>query len=318
MALPIIEVAATILRNSDGQVLMAERRPNQIAGGYWELPGGKIEPGETPIETAARELTEEVGVRASRLRPGPVHEHIFPTKRIRLNLFHVDAWSGEPQGRERQRVAWADPGNPLGPVLPSNERILSALSLPPIYAVVNAGRRDQISQLLDASERAFHSGIRLAQLRAPELSPGQRVNLAGRLADIAEPAGARIMMVGRAIEARRAGMAGVHATASDLRQTHQRPQVPLWAATCHNDSDVERALTLGADFIVLAPIQASASHPDSRPLGWEHLGRLTATSPIPIYAQGGMTSESIGDAKSAGAVGVAVSLTALPHQGETA
>ena len=63
--------------------------------GFWELPGGQVEPGESPAEAAARELFEEVGVQVDELAPWRVYEHDFPTKRLRLHWFHVRRWSGE-------------------------------------------------------------------------------------------------------------------------------------------------------------------------------------------------------------------------------
>lgn len=308
MALPLIEVAATVLRRQDGHVLLAERRRDQIAGGYWELPGGKIEPGETARQAAIRELAEETGVVANQLRPGPVHEYAFPTKRIRLHIFYADAWTGEPQGRERQRVAWSDPVNPIVTVLPSNARILGALSLPPVLAVASAGRGQSPTEIIARCNDAFDVGTKAIQFRAPHLTPDQRINLIRRVVENAETFGAKLFVVGTAIEASRAGADGVHSTAAQLRRLGQRPQVPLWSTSCHDESDVALAVQLGADFIVVSPVLASRSHPDVAPIGWQRLGAIAAQAPIPVYAQGGMTPTSLSDARRAGAIGIAVSL----------
>jgi len=308
MALPLLEVAATVLRRHNGHILLAERRRDQIAGGYWELPGGKIEPGETPADAAKRELAEETGVAAGRLRLGPVHDYDFPTRRIRLHIFFADEWSGEPQGRERQRVAWYDPENPIGPVLPSNERILAALSLPSVYAVVSAGSREGPASVLDRCRAAFANGTRAIQLRAPHLTPDQRVALARRVSQMADDFGARMLLVGTAIEARRAGACGVHSTASQLRHLHERPQAQLWSASCHDERDVARAVELGADFIVLSPVLASASHPDLVPIGWQRFNAMAGAAPVPVFAQGGMTPERLDEALLAGAAGISVSV----------
>ncbi len=59
----MIEVAAAVLENREGRILIARRKAETFLGGYWEFPGGKIEPGESPAECAARELHEEMQVR---------------------------------------------------------------------------------------------------------------------------------------------------------------------------------------------------------------------------------------------------------------
>ncbi len=59
----MIDVAAAVLENTEGRILIARRKADTFLGGYWEFPGGKIEPGESPAECAARELHEEMHVR---------------------------------------------------------------------------------------------------------------------------------------------------------------------------------------------------------------------------------------------------------------
>ena len=127
---PMVDVAVGVLRAPDGRVLLAERRAGRDAAGFWEIPGGQVEPGESPASAAARELLEEVGVHALELAPWRVYEHDFPTKRVRLHWFHVRRWSGEPKGREGQRVAWVDPAWPtVGLLRPSNELAFATLAL---------------------------------------------------------------------------------------------------------------------------------------------------------------------------------------------
>lgn len=56
-------VAAIVER--DGKVFAARRNPDRSAGGLWEFPGGKIEPGESPEEALHRELQEELSIDAT-------------------------------------------------------------------------------------------------------------------------------------------------------------------------------------------------------------------------------------------------------------
>src|SRR4051812_28674545 len=61
-----VEVAAAVLQRPDGAFLLAQRPPDKVYAGYWEFPGGKIEPGETAADALARELHEELGIEVGR------------------------------------------------------------------------------------------------------------------------------------------------------------------------------------------------------------------------------------------------------------
>lgn len=306
MHLPVVDVAVSIVRAPDGRVLVAERTARQTAAGFWELPGGKIDAGETAQAAAARELHEEIGIHPHALRPWIRYEHAFRTKRVRLTFFRVDAWDGHPHGREGQRVEWIEPAAPhVAPILPSNERVLAALALPPWYAVIAGDDASDPAATLARLPALLASGTRLIQLRAPALAPAQRVALARRTAHQAAQHGARVLLAGTALEAKQAGVAGVHSTAQGLSRAVARPAVPLWGVSCHDARDLQQAVALGADFAVLAPVLPAASHPGMPALGWDGLRRLAADAPLPVYAQGGLGREHIDEARRAGAVGVA-------------
>jgi len=77
-----------------GRFLIRERPPGTVYAGYWEFPGGKVEPGETPEQATVRECREETGldVVASRLRAEV--EHVYPHGRVKLHFF--DCRPAEP------------------------------------------------------------------------------------------------------------------------------------------------------------------------------------------------------------------------------
>ena len=56
----MIKVAAAVIV-SDGKILAAKRKNERLGGGFWEFPGGKLEPGETPKQACQREVAEELG-----------------------------------------------------------------------------------------------------------------------------------------------------------------------------------------------------------------------------------------------------------------
>src|SRR5215210_8154393 len=182
-------------------------RPVVDAAGFWELPGGQVDPSETAAQAAARELLEEVGVRAHELAPWRVYEHDFPAKRLRLHWFHVRRWSGEPKGREGQRLAWVDPARPaVGPLMPSNELALRTLALPELVAVARVNRLPGATdELLARIPSLVADGLRLLIVRALDLAPGQRVQLTRRLRQLRRGTGLRLLLSGTALEARQAG-----------------------------------------------------------------------------------------------------------------
>ena len=107
-----LEVVCGIVRR-DGLFLASCRAAHQPHAGWWEFPGGKIEPGESAPEALARELREELGVEIG----SPVFwrsvEHVYPDKKVRLHVFFVDSVEGDPCPAEGQAVRWVTPGEAL-------------------------------------------------------------------------------------------------------------------------------------------------------------------------------------------------------------
>ncbi len=269
-ATPVIDVAVMILRAAEGRVLMAERLPRQLSPGYWELPGGKLDPGESIEQAARREALEEIGVEVTQARPYLRYEHPFPLRRLRLHFFLAEAWRGTPHGREGQRIAWVDPAAPgVAPVLPSNLRVLAVLGLPGALLEC-AGLEPFTPSLLVQAARA-HGRIPIL-LRAERASPGQRVQRLAALRPIRERLGLSLWLSGSLHDLPRVGAQAWHSPATTLPGT--RPDVPLWVVECGDLHAAERALQLGADVLML-------NHPR---IGQAELARLAANSPA-VYVR---------------------------------
>ena len=126
-----VEVAAGVLLREDGRYLIGQRAPDTVYAGYWEFPGGKVEPGESPAQALVRELDEELGIRVTRLRPWLCREHVYEHAHVRLHFHEVAAWEGELADRVHSALAWVLPEGPARePMLPANGPILKALRLP--------------------------------------------------------------------------------------------------------------------------------------------------------------------------------------------
>ncbi len=103
-----MKVTAGIIER-DGKVLIARRRPGKHMGGKWEFPGGKIEPGETPEQSLARELREELAVEAA--IGGFLCQALWEGDGVSLELlvYRVEHFQGEPVLREHQEIRWVMP-----------------------------------------------------------------------------------------------------------------------------------------------------------------------------------------------------------------
>ncbi|MCX7891638.1 MAG: Nudix family hydrolase [Burkholderiales bacterium] len=303
----IVDVAVAVLVRADGAVLLAQRPEGKVYAGYWEFPGGKVEPGESVRAALERELVEELGVRPERAYPWVTQTFAYPHASVRLHFFRVTAWHGEPHGRENQRFAWSGPGGfDLEPMLPANAPLLRALAIPFEYGISNAAAVGSRA-FLDALERRLAAGLRLVQIRDKSLAPGDRERIArDALARVRAVAGARLLVNADEALARRIGADGVHYTAGQLAVLEERPDFALCAGSAHDAAELARAAALGLDFAVLGPVKATPSHPGAATLGWEAFGALAADCPIPVFALGGITRADLETAWLHGAHGIAM------------
>jgi 8-oxo-dGTP diphosphatase len=128
--LPIVLVSAVALVDADGRVLLAQRPAGKPLAGFWEFPGGKVNPGETPETALIRELAEELGidVAASCLAPFTFASYSYPDFHLLMPLYLCRKWSGVPVAREGQRLTGARPAR-LGdyPMPPADAPLVAML-----------------------------------------------------------------------------------------------------------------------------------------------------------------------------------------------
>jgi 8-oxo-dGTP diphosphatase len=301
---PVVEVAVGVIQRADGCVLLAERPSGKPWAGYWEFPGGKIEAGEDVRTALTRELHEELGIELERGYPWIGVDYVYPEKRVRLNFYRVLGWHGTPHGREGQRLSWEDPQLVgVQPLLPANAKILQALRLPAIYAITHAAI-DGVEAFLPRLDAALEHGLRLIQVREPQMDAGTLYRFAREVVTRAHRYGARVLVNGDSTLAHAVGADGVHVPARQLLQYTTPPTAEFWAASCHDAVELARAAALHANFVVLSPVLPTASHPQAPGLGWKRFEDLVRHYPLPVYALGGMKADLLDTAMAHGAQGV--------------
>lgn len=123
-----VDVAVGVLIDANGAFLLTTRPPGKVYAGYWEFPGGKLEPGETLQEALARELHEELGISIGPAEPWQEQLFDYPHALVRLRFCKVYAWTGELQMREGQAMAWQQLPVAVKPVLPGTIPVLGWLA----------------------------------------------------------------------------------------------------------------------------------------------------------------------------------------------
>jgi len=302
----LVEVVAAVIERPDGSFLLAQRPAGKVYAGYWEFPGGKVEPGEPLAAALTRELHEELGIDVDSAHPWIVQVYAYPHAKVRLNFFRVRAWHGEPHGKEAQQLAWQHlSALEVAPLLPANAPVLRALQLPFEYAITHAGEIGTEAQLNSLDQR-LAQGLSLIQVREKGMPAPELERFAAAVIAKARAHGAKVLINSDIELARRLGADGVHLAAAQLARLQHRPALGWCAASCHNAAELARAAQLGVDFAVLGPVQATPTHPDAPALGWEGFARQVQGAAMPVFALGGMNPGDLETAWRSGAHGIAM------------
>jgi 8-oxo-dGTP diphosphatase len=124
----ILRVLVGLVRDDEGRVLINQRRAGTHRAGEWEFPGGKQIEGEAPFDALCRELAEELGIRVLAAEPFIQLDHDYGDRCVRLDVWCVRRYRGEPVAREGQPLRWVR-AEELDRValLPADEPIVRAL-----------------------------------------------------------------------------------------------------------------------------------------------------------------------------------------------
>ena len=128
-AKPIVLVAAVVLIDVDGRVLLAQRPKGKHLAGLWEFPGGKVQPGETPEAALIRELDEELGISTheSCLAPFTFASHGYENFHLLMPLYVCRKWQGIATSREGQQLKWVRPAQLAEYPMPPADKPLVAM-----------------------------------------------------------------------------------------------------------------------------------------------------------------------------------------------
>jgi len=311
----VTEVAVGVLLRPDDAVLLADRPQGKPYAGYWEFPGGKIEPGESVEHALARELHEELGIDIGPALPWVTFEFDYPHAYVRLHFCRIFCWSGTPQGREGQRLAFFRlHDQPPEPLLPAAAPALRWLALPSLAAQVGLDEQAP-DALLAQLDVALAHGLRLLVLRSSDNPAGFDRRAADTLVrEIAARCGAfnaTVLVADSRPPADHFRVDGIHLTEPLLLQARSRPDASWVGAEVGSRHTVERAARLGCDFVVAGPVLPTPIGGSVQaPVGWHGFAALARHAPLPVFACGGLAVDDLDRARHAGAHGLMLTLPA--------
>ena len=200
----------------------------------------------------------------------------------------------------------------------ANKGIVTALQLADQYMIsgdFNSGE-DALARL----KITFSQGISLCQLRAKKMEQAAFIALAEQVIPLAHQFSAKILLNGTPDLLKWLPSAdGIQLASSAVFDYDSRPiaKDKLLGVSTHNRAEIEQALKIGADFILLSPVKETSSHPDMTGMGWQAFAEMVEFIPVPVFALGGVTEEDLSLAKQAGAQGVAAISAFWPSLQET-
>lgn len=303
-----IHVAVGVIRNQEQQVLIAKRPAHVHLGGLWEFPGGKVEHGESVQEALQRELKEELNISFEFANSKPLLQikHQYSEKTVLLDVWMIDKIHGHPFGCENQIVRWVgvdELGNFNFPE--ANRAIVTALTLPNKYLITGGYvSDDEFEQRLHL---AINKGITLIQLRAKSLPHHAFVDVAQRAIRICRQHNVKILLNASPEIIELVDADGIHLTSNRLSHYSSRPVAlnKYLFASCHNEHELQQAIRLNVDAIVLGPVAHTLTHPDAPILGWQQFAVLVKKAPMPVFALGGLKDKDLPVAMHYGAQGIA-------------
>lgn len=284
---PEVSVACAIIWR-DGQILLSKRHAQSHQGGLWEFPGGKLEPGESPEVCLRRELHEEVGIDVRDALPVCQIPWDYGDKRVRLWVFEVLSFVGQPEGKEGQQLQWVAPDALDHHAFPkANDPITRAVGLPRVARFFDQRMHQDATRWVSQSDP-----VSLLYFRGMPPSRALEDAIA-----MALDMGHAVILTQDQLPCYRLGC-GMHLRKSDALESALEALSGLdrpWPITAgvRSVADWERQQDWPADAWFVSPIHATPTHPELEGLGFSGFEQLLTYLSAPAYALGGMDRDDL-------------------------
>jgi len=300
----IIKAVVGVLRNENQEIFIAKRRAGQFMAGFWELPGGKIEPNELPEQAIVRELQEELGIQVQHISLHQTMTHAYSDRIVELSIYNINQYQGTAAGIEGQEIAWAAIDALLAyNLLPTMKAFIHSITLPDKYWITPAKNHGSDDWMLKFNQK-LSQGVKLIQLRSKIALDSAMIE---EIKSKCRQYDASLLLNTPNKDFSLPDCDGYHLTTEEMYilKTRPCPATQLLGISTHSLTEALQAQAFGADFIVISPVQATQTHPDTQPIGWDAAKEVVDKLNIPVYFLGGMQEQDLEKTLQLGAQGIA-------------
>lgn len=300
-------ISVGIILNQNNQVLISQRQNSQHLTGYWEFPGGKLQPGESFKLALRRELYEEIGIHLHTAEKILHFQHRYSDRQLSFEIFKVSSYAGEIKSKENQVLRWVSM-NDLGnmPFPDANRAMIDALRLPSSYMI--ADEKVFEGNIISVVTRQLQKGVSLIQHRANNSSKADYVKHSHEINALCKQYQAKLIVNCPLEWLDDVSPRYVHLNSLYLNQIYSSNisiDAELFSASCHNEDEVRMANELNLRCQIIGPVNYTQSHKNASTLGWKNFSKLCLLSNMPVFALGGMKLADKKNAIMYGAQGIA-------------
>lgn len=310
-----IHVVAGVVRDPDHprKIFITRRKQGQHLENLWELPGGKVEHGESRYHALKRELKEEVGIQIVSAIPFHSVFHKYEDKNIHLDVWEVIHYQGQAHGREEQESNWI--------CLDELDKFLFPEADIPVFKAIGLPGELLITpDMSDLQTESFVEHLHelmqahpyaLIQFRSHHLDDNLYADVARQLQTVCDDYHAHIIISRPTLKSLQSKLFDEfqyrHLNSTILQSLTSNPfeEACILSASCHDLSELKMAERLNCRYVVLSAIRVTLSHPGRVEKGWYQFKQLTSQCSLAVYALGGVRRKDFNIARFQGAIGVA-------------
>lgn len=307
---PRIDVAVAVVFNAAGQVLWGCRPEGKPYAGYWEFPGGKVEPDETVWQALVRELKEELDITALEGGPWFQIEHDYEHANVRLHLYRVWRFDGTPKSLEQQSFTWASlDSSDLSPILPATEPLLPTLAQPAVMALSNYEQGyEACANRLERALRSLNTPV-YVQFREKMLTGDPLIQAFQHCYGLCQETG-QAMLLNSATWMNLKHHLDALPCPLHLTEAHllagEFETLQCAGASVHSATSLAAAFDRGLSYAVFGAVKETASHPGQAGVGWGGFEKVALNARLPVFAIGGLSLADLAEARTHGAHGIAM------------